>query len=237
MKKLIIIAMIIAMALGVSACGISSNSQETTIETTIDKNTSESSSNKVSATSTLSDISDDTIKKNIDVKAEKTEDGLVCVFITNNNDIVVDEIEIQVNFYDENNTILNLDTDGHDMVIPNSTVVSRIEAPKEYDHFNTEISVETGVHKNYKNHSNDVELTSNIGDDCVIIQIKNNSDVTIEEIEYDVVLYKNDKIVTVKYPEDIYDLKPGEGKTEKVDTYGANFDRAEVYLNQAHTFS
>ena len=65
-------------------------------------------------------------------------------------------------------------------------------------------------------------------------------------LEFDVVLFKGDEIVTITYPEDISDVAPGATETIKVDTYnsktydsleyGSDYDDIGVYLNQAHTF-
>ena len=59
-------------------------------------------------------------------------------------------------------------------------------------------------------------------------------------------LYKGQELVTVTYPQDIYDLGAGQTTTEKISVYdcetydnlkyGSDYDRIEVYLNQAHTF-
>ena len=40
----------------------------------------------------------------------------------------------------------------------------------------------------------------------------------------------------MKYPQDIMDVQSGETVTEKINTYGEEYDRFEIYLNQAHTF-
>lgn len=70
----------------------------------------------------------------------------------------------------------------------------------------------------------------------MIVQITNNSDVDIDEIEFAVVLYNGDEIASIPYPEDVTNVKSGSTITEKVSTYGDEYDRFEVYLNQAHTF-
>ena len=55
-------------------------------------------------------------------------------------------------------------------------------------------------------------------------------------MEYIVVFYKGDDISDISYANDVYDVKPGEEVTEKVSTRGVEYDKYEVYLNQAHTF-
>ncbi len=79
-------------------------------------------------------------------------------------------------------------------------------------------------------------MKSNLGNNVVIIQITNNSNVEIEEFEYIVVFYKGNDISSVSFPKDAYDISPKKTITEKVETYGLDFERFEVYVNQAHTF-
>ena len=187
------------------------------------------------------DVDVESIKANIDIRAVPTMDDTVCAFITNNNDIVIDELDVQINYLDESGQVIDMGEDWHDMVLPGYTVVSRIDAPDDYASMDVQCNIEIGAHPGYENHSNDVEVTANQGEDCVIVQITNNSDVEIEEVEYVVVFYKGDEIVSVEYPQDVNDVGAGETVTEKVgtsliDAFLDGYDRFEVYLNQAHTF-
>ena len=187
------------------------------------------------------------VSDKLDVQAKVTLDGQVAVFATNNSDTIIDELELQINYIDESGNIIDMDTDGHDMVLPGYTVVSKMDVPSvDFADAQIEYEVSLGDHPRYVNHSEDVDVQSNPGNDCVIVQITNNSDVQIREIEYDVVLFRGDDVVTICYPEDIYDVAPGATETEKVSVYsvktykalkyGTDYDRIEVYLNQAHTF-
>lgn len=178
----------------------------------------------------------DKVKSEVEIKALSTLDGLVCVFITNNSQTVIDELRIQVNFKDDSGNVIDMGEDGHDMILPGYTVISRIDAPESYATVEPSVDIKLGVHPKYENHSEQVSVESNQGEDCVILQITNNSEVTIEEIEYAVILYKGNEIVTVGFPQDVYDTEPGDTRTEKYNTYGQEYDRFEVYLNQAHTF-
>ena len=92
------------------------------------------------------------------------------------------------------------------------------------------------VHPKYENHANDVIVNSNQGDQGIIVEIVNNSDVSLDEVEFIAVLYKGEQITTVKYPQDIYDVPAGQTITEKINLYTDDYDRFEIYLNQAHTF-
>lgn len=244
MKKLLFGIIMLFAILSMSACNLLntfSNSQSNKNTQTDYSLNSDivSSQNSESTVVNSADVDNnvEAAEKNIAVKVQPAKDGLLCAFITNNNDFVIDELDVQINFYDNSNNIIDLDEDGHDMILPNATVVSRMEAPKYYDHFETEVSVESGIYPYYENHSENVDLSYNIGDDCVIVQITNNADITIDEIEYVVILYKNNDIVTVEYEQDVYDVPSKKTVTEKVSTYGDDYDNVKVYINQAHTFS
>ena len=176
------------------------------------------------------------IRQKLDVKAIPTVDGLVCVFITNNSDTVIDELEVQLNYKDDSGATIDMGKDGHDMVLPGSTVVSRMDAPESYTDFEILTTIELGVHPKYENHANDVIVNSNQGDQGKIVEIVNNSDVSLDEVEFIAVLYKGEQITTVKYPQDIYDVPAGQTITEKINLYTDDYDRFEIYLNQAHTF-
>ncbi len=219
----------------------SENGNDSSLSVDFGNSTSESegSSSKQSA----QEVSD-----KLDVQAKVTLDGQVAVFATNNSDTTIDELELQINYIDENGNIIDMDTDGHDMVLPGYTVVSKMDVPSvDFADAEIEYEISLGDHPSYVNHSEDVVIESNPGNDCVIVKITNNSNVQIREIEYDVVLFKGDDVVTICYPNDIYDVAPGATETEKENVYslktyqplkyGTDYDRIEVYLNQAHTFN
>ncbi len=46
----------------------------------------------------------------------------------------------------------------------------------------------------------------------------------------------SDQVVSVSYDKDVYHIDPGKTVTEEVSPWGIEYDRYEVYLNQAHTF-
>lgn len=183
----------------------------------------------------------------IAIQAIPTQDGLVAVFVTNNSTTIIDDLELTIEYLDESGTTIDLDTDGHDMILPGATVVSRMDTP-ETGYASTKVSytIDLGCNPSYVNHAAGVVVESNPGADGVIVKITNNSGVDLDEVEYDVVLFKGDQLVTICYPNDIYDLEAGATATEKEYTfsqltyqnyvYGVDYDTILVVLNQAHTF-
>lgn len=184
----------------------------------------------------LSDMPDteENILKNINILTQETIEGDVVVFLTNNNTYAIPDIELQIVYYQDGD-IINTDEDGHDVLVPGNTVVSKMDAPDNYDDFEVIPTVEWD--NNYKNWIYNLNVSSNFGDDGnVILQIENIGNVDIEEVEYIVVFYSGEQIVNTSFAQDIRDLKAGDKAVENVDIYDAEFDSYTVYINQAHTF-
>lgn len=172
----------------------------------------------------------------ISAKAYPTDDGLYCVFITNNSDEVVDDISATIYYMNEDSQVVDMDEDWQDVVLPGYTVVSRIDQAEDYSSAKLELKCEYGIHPDYENHSEGVSLSANEGEDCIIVQIQNNTDIVIEEIEYAVVYYRDRKVASVGYPKDVYDVTAGDMAIEKEYLPSVEFDGFEIFLNQAHTF-
>lgn len=247
-KKALILLLSCVVSASLAACGGAKSEPEKTDVSTVSEETAEETDpDQDEEVEEAEDIveepdeeapaeSADDIESQIEVKAVPSKDGHTCVFVTNHSDSVIDDLEVQVNYLDKDGNIIDLDEDGHDMILPGYTVVSRMDAPDEYDTMETSFDVELGCNPSYENHSNVCEVKANNGDGCIIVQITNNSEVDIDEAEYIVVYYKGDEIASVSHFEDVYDLKSGDTAVEKDSYYKVDFDRAEVYLNQAHTF-
>jgi hypothetical protein len=237
MRKIITIFLFCALA---SLLVLPGCLQKTNIESPTKESSASLQENATKAAE--SNLNLDELEKNITVKAVATESGQVCALITNNNKVRVDEMKVAVVFYDINNKPVGTDSDGHDLVLPNATVVSEFDLPNEYDHLETTITVEDEHYSSYENHSEKIEISQNIIDGGVIAQVKNNDTVTIDEIEIIAVFYRGDTIVGVSHSEDIDDLRSGKTETVELNCYSKtslndiSFDKAEIYLNQAHTF-
>lgn len=159
--------------------------------------------------------------------------------ISNNSTEQIGELEIQFLFYDADGKIIGTESDGHDAILPGSTVVSFVsdmDVPQSYDRMDYKLSVDVEANSGYENHAAKVKIDTNVGDDCVILQITNNADVDIEELEYAVVFYKDGKVVDMGNGVDVYDIEAGDTVIEEYSSWGVDFDTYVVYLNQAHTF-
>lgn len=174
---------------------------------------------------------------NLDIKFEKAKNGDYVMFITNNNTFVIPDIEISVNFY-ENDSLVDNDKDGHDAILPGYTVVSFFESYESFDKADYDISVEWS--NSYENHSDNVKIDYNLNssNDC-LVTVKNNSDVEIDEIEIIAVFYDKDgNLLGTSYSQDITDVGVGKSETEKLylRNRGSGIDKVDIYINQAHTF-
>ena len=174
------------------------------------------------------------LPSNLDVHLFPTEHGEICGFITNVSDQIIPDMGIQLNYKNKKGETIKTDRDGHDVVLPGYTVVSRFDCPKEFSNITLEFT--WGSAPGWVNHSEYVHIETNIGENNIILEITNNWDNKISEIEYDVILYKKDRIVEILYPQDVIGVEPGITVTKEESTWGQEFDRYEVYLNQAHTF-
>lgn len=178
---------------------------------------------------------EENILKLVSITSEKTEDGDIVVFITNNNEYSIPDLELQAVFYKDGN-IVDTDKDGHDVLVPHNTVVSKMDAPKSYDDYEISATASWKYGSTYRNWIYNINMVSNIGDDNIIVQFKNLGSIDIDELEYIVVFYKENTIIGTSWAKDITDVKSGSTVIENVSTYGVDFDGYEVYINQAHTF-
>lgn len=239
MKKIatIIFVGVFASSLIFSGC---LSKPKTTVESTAKESNTSSQTTVKKAVESSSSL--DEMENNVIVKAVATESGQVCALITNNNKVRVDEMKVEVVFYDSDNKPVGTDSDGHDVVLPGATVVSEFDLPDKYDHFEANITVEDEHYSSYENHSDKIEISQNIIDGGVIAQVTNNDTVKIDEIEIIAVFYRGDTIVGVSHSEDISDLRSGKTETIELKCYSQKslknilFDKAEIFINQAHTF-
>lgn len=230
MKRLLGIALPLMLSLTLVSCGGGEQGNSKKISSA--KTPVASSTNKITKESDVSKI-----KENIKVTTAPTLDDRYVAFIKNTNDFVIDDLEIEILFYDTSGSLIDTYSDGHDVILPGYTVVSEFDAPKNIGRVETKLKINPDYSSDYENHSDKVDIKLTTGNECEIVQVTNNADVTIDEIEYILVYYLGNDIAHVSYPEDIYDLASGDTTTKKDSTYDLKYDRCEVYLNQAHTFN
>lgn len=178
-------------------------------------------------------VLNDDILNNISTNAVRTQDGYVCVFLTNNNDFVIGEIELQLIYKDANGIIVDTESARKSNISPAATVVYSLSAPDNYSSFEVIKSFNMDYSSYYKNYYEFCSIEGSQGEKCIIIQCTNNSDETINSIEYAVVFYKGNNVVESSR-ETLYDVLPHKTEIDKVNTYNTDYDHFEIYLNYAY---
>lgn len=164
---------------------------------------------------------------------------LVVEFTNVSNEIIPD-FEAQVIFYDKDGNILEMVKDGHDVVLPGTTVVTRKsvynDAVLNYD--SVEVLIDTEKYTNrYINHVENLDFKGNVSGDKVYLTVINNDTVEIEEIEIVVVYYDKDYKIIGTSEEETYHLSPSNKTILEFSGYdAANTAVCVYYVNQAHTF-
>lgn len=179
--------------------------------------------------------SEENILQSVMIESEKTNNGDIVVFITNNNPYSIPDLDVQAVFY-KDGKIIDTDTDGHDVLVPENTVVSKLDSPDDYDNYEVKVTVNWNYAPSYRNWIYNLNVNSNVGEDGIIIQFENAGNIDIDELEYIVVFYNDNVVSDTSHPEDIRDVKAGSVVIEKVPAYRIEFDGYEIYINQAHTF-
>lgn len=174
------------------------------------------------------------IESKIQITTVKSQNNKVCAFITNESDSIVGEIKIQAIFKDSSGTMIDTDTNSVRLVMPKSTIVLCLDAPKDYESFDIDKTVNVGEYSYYTSYYDKCSITGNNGEKCVMVQITNNSDNEIDTLQYIVLFYKDGNIVDTSTE---YVSKIASGKTEvdKVNTYSLEYDNFEIYLQCAYS--
>lgn len=227
--KWVIFCIALMMALTLSGCGSDNAPKPSSTSSSV----SSSSSNKEAS------ASDADAMKNISIESQIATNGDLAVFVTNNNDFEIDELGLDVALLDSSGNTVDLVSDGHDVILPGSTVVSTFFPEESYSSVDVSFTVSVDKYPGYVNHSENARVETETTDSAAIVKVTNEGDVDIDEVEIVALFYKGDEMVGASWEQDIYDLAAGASKSEKLEPGGferEDFDRADVYLNQAHTF-
>lgn len=179
------------------------------------------------------------LSKNIASNGAMTEQGKLVVFATNNNEISVD-MEIEVEFYDANGIITGSAVDSLQAVGKGAEVaVELYSTPESFDHYKIYVDAEQTDEISY---FDKLELVHNNNGKDIVVQVKNNSDETIEYITVAVVFYQGNKVVGI---DDgiASDVKSGRSANFTLDfPYNkryddVNFDSYKVFITEAYSYN
>lgn len=183
--------------------------------------------------------SSENLGKNITSSGSVTERGKLVVFAKNNNNVAVD-MEIEVEFYDANNTIVGSDSEELLGIGSNGEIaVEMYDTPENFDNYKIYVDVEK---TNEISYYDQLEVAHNNSGEEIAVQVKNNSQDVIEYISVSVVYYQGDKVVGID--DDIEsDIKSGRAANFNLDfPYDKNYDDIEfdnykVFVNGAYSFN
>ena len=168
-----------------------------------------------------------------------TKRNRLVVFAKNNNNIVID-LTIEVEFYDANNALVSSGKEYLYGVGSGAEVAVEIyDTPSSFNSYKIYADAEETSYT--KTFFDSIELSHNRADK-VVAQVKNNSTSTIDTISAAVVYYQGTTVVGYD-EETAFDVKPGRsGNLNFFEPYDNNYDDVEydnykVFINEAYSYS
>lgn len=161
------------------------------------------------------------------------------VEFTNTGAESIPDMEVEMILYDKDGNILTSESDGHDVFLPGSTVVTQksIYGIDDADLAQLKVIIDTEKYTNhYVNHVDNLDFKGSVNGNKVFLEVTNNDSDEIEEIEIVVVFYKDGRIVGADEKETHH---LGSGKEYVFEFSGYEDTEADSYqyfVNQAHTF-
>lgn len=234
-KKNLYLIIVLFVFIAISGCG--KNNSKTNLTGT-NTSTGTNTNNNVSNLGT-SQKTETELEKNIKSSGAVTDLGKLIVFVINENDVAVD-IEIEVEFYDTNGLIVGSDSRSLEAVGAKAEVVTELwSTPDSFDNYKIYVDVNQTTEHSYFDM---LELIHNNNGEEIVVQVKNNSNDTIEYITVSVVYFQGDKVVGYEYDSES-DIKSGRSgnftlsfphNKQYDDVY---FDNYKVYINEAYSYN
>ncbi len=217
MKKKILLLCLVAMMLFVTGCG--------------NKGGSVSGGNEVHK-------ENEKLTDKIKTEAIQIPSGKLVVISKNENKVGVD-LNIEVEFYDENKAFLgSAEEYSFGLAAGRETAIEIYDTPENFATY----EVFTDATKTYSATFFDkVELTHSNNGENIIVQAKNNADVVIDTIRVAVIYYKDGQPVGYEYDIET-DIKAGRNANfelyypEDKNYRDIPFDTYKVYLNSAESY-
>ena len=180
-----------------------------------------------------------------EIESAPAQDGKVCLFITNDDDIAIDEFAITANFTDEYGNVIGSGSGVLEMLPPHHTAVLRVDGPSYYFGCEPDVSIQTGTRMGCRDHAADVDITFMVVGDDNLAVITNNGSHTIDRIEYTPVFYLADQLVYVGLPKNVYGVPAG-AEVEDIITVpdpeddsappDMIWDMCRIYVSRAETY-
>ena len=179
------------------------------------------------------------LEKNIVSTGYVAKNGRLIVIAGNNNTIAVD-MEIEVEFYDKDGTIVGSDRKSLDAVGAKTEIaIEMYSTPSNWDNYKIYIDVEQ---TNRITYYDKVEIKHSNANKQISVQVTNNSSDIIDEISIAVVFYQGEEVVGLEDNFEI-DIKPGRSANFNISyphDKGYNkigFDSYKVFLNEVYSYN
>ncbi len=177
------------------------------------------------------------LNKNFTYKETKLSNGIL-VEIVNNNDVLVDA-DVKIEFYDTNNTLVDVADDSTATIGANKKSYAFVSTYDiEYSSYKMTVKVDESFAK--KSYTDSVEVVSaNEVDESYLVQFKNNSDVKLS-IYAGVLFYQDENIIGFSNSF-VSDILSGETTSDKIyipmdENYEPiNYTKADVVILSAYT--
>lgn len=175
-------------------------------------------------------------ENNIEYNTYFSKNGEMTVIATNYNDKNVN-IDVEVEFYDNNNKLVGVESDNIKVSSKGSKFALNFkDVPKSYKSYKVYIDIEE---TNDKSYTKKFTAESEKLEDKIVVQIKNTTDKEIDNIEACIIFYKDNSIIGYDYSshEQIKSersanfefLNPVDDNLEII-----NFDDYEILINEAY---
>ena len=181
------------------------------------------------------------ISKNHTEKDYVLKNGNILIEIKNNNNVTTDG-KVKVEFYDENETLVNTEEGYIFGMAPNATVYEEVyitSTKRDYHHYKITVKLEKAL--DGKTYNDKLAITSNKTEENIMLQITNQSSDIVERLDLGV-LYFDEAGNIIGYSSiTLSKLAAGETTSEKAflprgeDYKKADFAKYEVVVNEAYT--
>ena len=248
MKKGLIVVMILVLCFSIlTGCGNSGlqfnnvEKESSRSEEILDLDDARGSSVPYSSLKKKTDEENKNLSKGISYTDLRLKNDDILLTLKNSNSKQVN-LSIEVEFYDEDNTLIDTQKEYINGFDSNTEVMSLIYmgySIDEYDHYKIYVDAVASEDKSYRK---DVEITSNDNGSQIVTQVMNNSEEEISNISVVVLFYKDGEIIFAREDSE-YDIKPGRSANLKTGyPYDKNsyknveFDEFKVVLKEAYSY-
>lgn len=180
-----------------------------------------------------------TLSRNVATKGILAKSKRFVVFATNNNDVAVD-LDIVVNFYDKNGTLIGTDSDNLRAVGANNNVAIELyQVPDGWDTFKILSKAEEATETPY---IDDLNLNYLDNGENIEVHVTNNSSNTIEYLTVAVVYYQDDEVVGFDFG-----IEPDVASNSTanfelyypydIDENNLEFNNYKVFINEAFSYN